>query len=233
MEGGVVSETTIAVEIREGAGKGVARKLRAAGRVPAVLYGHGLASVRLSLDPSALEHVIKSSDAGLNTLIALEGDASVAGKTVLVKELQRDPVDRRMLHADLFEVDPRERITVSVPLQVVGTAPGVSLSGGLLDHSIREIELDCLPRAIPDTIEVDVSSLELGDSLHVRDLVLPEGVELKTDSDLSVISIVAPSVAEEPVAEAEEEELVEGAVPGAEQEKEAEAAPEGDESKKE
>ena len=177
--------------------------------------------------------VIKSSDAGLNTLIALEGDASVAGKTVLVKELQRDPVDRKMLHADLFEVDPRERITVSVPLQVVGTAPGVSLSGGLLDHSIREIELDCLPRAIPDTIEVDVSSLELGDSLHVRDLVLPEGVELKTDSDLSVISIVAPSVAEEAVAEAEEEELVEGAVPDAEQEKEAEAAPEGDKSKKE
>lgn len=229
----VVSETTIAVEIREGAGKGVARKLRAAGRVPAVLYGHGLASIRLSLDPSALEHVIKSSDAGLNTLIALEGDATIAGKTVLVKELQRDPVRGQMLHADLFEVDPRERITVSVPLQVVGTAPGVSLSGGLLDHSIREIELDCLPRAIPDTIEVDVSSLELGDSLHVRDLVLPEGVELKTDSDLSVISIVAPSVAEEAVAEAEEEELVEGAVPDAEQEKEAGAAPEGDESKKE
>lgn len=229
----VVSETTIAVEIREGAGKGVARKLRAAGRVPAVLYGHGLASIRLSLDPSALEHVIKSSDAGLNTLIALEGDATVAGKTVLVKELQRDPVRGQMLHADLFEVDPRERITVSVPLQVVGTAPGVSLSGGLLDHSIREIELDCLPRAIPDTIEVDVSSLELGDSLHVRDLVLPEGVELKTDSDLSVISIVAPSVAEEAVAEAEEEELVEGAVPDAPQEKEGEAAPEGDESKKE
>ena len=135
-----MSETTLTGELREGAGKGVARKLRAAGRVPAVLYGHGLDSVRLSLDPSALEHVIKTSDAGLNTLIALEGDASIAGKTVLVKELQRDPVRGQMLHADLFEVDPRERITVSVPHQVGGKAPGVTLSGGLLRHTIREIE---------------------------------------------------------------------------------------------
>jgi large subunit ribosomal protein L25 len=205
-----VGENSLAVELREHSGKGVARKLRAAGRVPAVLYGRGSDSVTLSLDPSSLETLLRRSDAGLNTLIDLEGASQAAGKTVLVKELQRDPVRGRMLHADLYEVDPNQTIVVSVPLHVVGSAPGVAISGGLLDNALREVELECLVRMIPDEIQVDVSGMELGDSLHVRDLALPDGVSLRTDADLSVVSVVAPSVAVEEPEVPEEAEVAEG-----------------------
>lgn len=191
-----MGENTLAVEIREAAGKGVARKLRAAGRVPAVLYGQSTEAISLSLDPARLDRLIHASDAGLNTLIDLEGDQRVAGKTVLVKDMQRDPVRGAMLHADLYEVDLSETIVVEVPVHVFGTPIGVTLSGGILDQSLREIELECLPRAIPDEIRIDVSGLEVGDSVHVRDLPLPGGVELRTDPERTVASVVTPAAAE-------------------------------------
>ncbi len=223
-----MGEHSLAVEIRVGAGKGVARKLRAAGRLPAIVYGSGNDAIRVSLDPRRLDALLRSSEAGLNTLIDLEGDPSVSGKTVLVKELQTDPVVGRMLHADLYEVDPHATIEVEVPIRVMGQPIGVTLGGGILDHGLRELLVECLPRAIPDSIDVDVSALELGDSIHVRELPLPEGIVLKTDADLSVVSVVAPTVAEEETPAEEEGEGIEGeAVEGAE----GEAAAEGDEKK--
>jgi large subunit ribosomal protein L25 len=122
-----------------------------------------------------------------------------------VKELQREPVRGDLLHADLFEIDQTATIRVSVPIHLTGTAPGVTM-GGLIDHSLRVVELDCLPRAIPDEVVIDVAALEIGDSIHVSDLELPEGVELHTAAELSVVSVVAPKVEEEPVVE----ELLEG-----------------------
>ncbi|MCZ6782638.1 MAG: 50S ribosomal protein L25 [Proteobacteria bacterium] len=231
-----MGEHSLAVEIRVGAGKGVARKLRAAGRLPAIVYGSGNDAIRVSLDPRRLDALLRSSEAGLNTLIDLEGDPSVSGKTVLVKELQTDPVEGWMLHADLYEVDPRATIEVEVPIRVLGQPVGVTLGGGILDHGLRELLIECLPRAIPDSIDVDVSALELGDSIHVRELPLPEGVVLKTDADLSVLSVVAPTVAEEETpAEGEDEGLegegVEGAEGEAAEGAEGEAATEGDEKK--
>lgn len=209
---------SLAVEIRETSGKGVARKLRAQGRVPGVLYGHGVAPVSLVFDPDALESLLRQGDAGLNTLFDLEGAAAVAGKTVLVKDMQRHPARGDLLHADLYAINLTERISVSVPIRLIGTPAGVSMGGGLLDHSLRELELDCLPRSIPDSIDVDVSALELGDSLHVSDLALPDGVELRTDAAQSVASVVAPKVEEEPevVELAEGEELPEGEAEAAE-----------------
>ena len=205
-----MAENTLAVELREGTGKGVARKLRAAGRVPAVVYGHGKTSLSLTLEPSELESMLRKSHAGMNTLIQLAGDAAVSGKTVLVKELQRDPVYGQVVHADLFEIDTTERISVSVPVHVKGTAEGVTM-GGLLDHVLREIDLDCLPNAIPDEFVVDVTRLELGDVIHVSDLDVPAGVHIRTHADLAVVSVVAPSVEEEePEAEEGEEAVVEG-----------------------
>ncbi len=221
-----MSETSLTVEIRSATGKGVARKLRAAGRVPAIFYGHGRESVSLTIDPVALEKIIKSSHAGMNTLFDLTGPESLAGRTVLVKELQRHPARGGMLHADLYEVDQDATITVSVPIQIVGSAIGVTLGGGLLDHVLREIEIECLPRAIPDELSLEVSELQIGDSLHVRDIELPQSVELRTDADLSVVSVVAPAVEEEPVVEAEEGAPLEGeAAPEGEDETEAGAAP--------
>ncbi len=191
-----MSENVLAVELRDGTGKSVTRKIRRAGRVPAVIYGHGKATLSLSFDPKSLESILKASDAGVNTLIGLEGDSAISGKTVLVKELQRDPVDGFLMHADLFEVDPEEKISVSVPVHVVGIAEGITM-GGILDHALREVELECLPSAIPDAIELDVTALSLGDSIHVRDLVVAEGVSVRTHEELPVVSVILPTVVEE------------------------------------
>ena len=203
-----MSETALAVELREGTGKGAARKLRAAGRIPAVLYGQGKDAVNLTIDPRLLDRLL--SELGHNALLDLSGDASVAGRTVLVKEIQRHPVAGSPVHADLFEIDAAQSITVSVPIHVVGIPTGVSIDGGLLDIVLREIEVDCLPQSIPERIDVDVSQLALGDSIHVSDLQLPADVEIKTRGDLAVASVVAPTVEEEPVVEEEDLEGVEG-----------------------
>ena len=190
-----MAENALRIEIREAAGKGVARKLRAAGRIPGVLYGRSTATVAVSLDPKALRRALLRSEAGLNTLFELDvaGGGELQGKPVLVRELQRDPVHGEYLHADLLAVDLLQKLQVSVPIHVVGKAHGVEL-GGILDHSLRELDLLCLPTAIPKEIQVDVTLLEVGQSLHVRDLVLPEGVELRSDPDLSVVSVVVPAV---------------------------------------
>ena len=150
-----MSENTLAVEVRTNSGKGAARKLRAQGLVPAVVYGSGNEALALSLVPGSLESIVKMSDAGLNTLIFLDGDGPVKGKTVLIKELQRDPVRGTLVHADLFEIDMSQRISVMVPVHLDGEPEGVK-QGGLLDHALREIEIECLPNAIPDAIAVNV-----------------------------------------------------------------------------
>jgi len=193
-----VAVNTLVAEARDATGKGVARRLRTAGRIPAVVYGRGVESKSISIDPSALLRLLQSSGAGINTLVELRLDG--AARTVLVKELQRDPVRGRPLHADFYLVELDKTVEVSVPIRLVGKAQGVEF-GGIVDHPLREIELECLPRAIPESVDVDVSALGIGDSIHVRDLVLPEGVQVRTDADQAVASVIAPSVAEEPVAE--------------------------------
>lgn len=193
-----MADVGLDVEIRSQGGKGAARKLRQAGRIPAVCYGRGRAPLSVSLDPRSLEKLLATSATGINTLIDLHvsGGGDYDGRVVLVKDLQRDPVSARALHADFYAVDLEQAIEVSVPIHVTGSAPGVTL-GGILDHALRELQIECLPRAIPDQILVDVSSLEIGMSLHVRDLVLPAGVKLVSNPDLSVISVVTPAALEE------------------------------------
>ncbi len=206
----------LTVELREGSGKSLARKLRAAGRIPGVLYGRGRQTVAVSLDPLGLERAIASGESGVNTLFDLEvpGNGEFKGRVVMLKELQREPVYGKLLHADLYEVNLSETVQVAVPLHVVGTAHGVSM-GGILDQSLRELEIECLPRAIPGEIAVDVSALDIGDSVHVRDLALPEGVILHSDAELAVVSVVMPAKEEEPEPEAAAEvaEGEEGAAP--------------------
>ncbi len=215
-----MGDTSLAVEIREATGKGAARQIRRGGRIPGVVYGATFESVSITLDPTVLDKLIKTSHAGVNTLIDLEGPKQVSGKTVLVKELQREPVRGDLMHADLFEVNVTETVRVSIPIHLEGIPHGVTM-GGLLDHALREIEIECLPRAIPDEIVVDVAALDVGDSIHVSDLTLPAGIELHTPEDLSVVSVVAPLAEEEPTVdeEAEAAEVAEG---------EEGATPEGD-----
>ena len=217
-----MGEISISVKMRHAAGKSANRKLRAEGRVPAIVYAKGKDPVSVSLNPVQLERKIKASHAGINTLFDLEGDSEIDGRTVMVKELQRDPIRGAMVHADFHEIDLTQRIQVAVPICLVGEAPGVSM-GGVIEHTLRELALSCLPGAIPDGVSADVSSLELDQSPHVSDLQLPEGVELMVDESRSVVSVVVPRVIEE--AEPEEGEVAEG-----EAAVEGEGAAEGEDS---
>jgi large subunit ribosomal protein L25 len=216
-----VAENSLVAEPRAETGKGVARKLRVAGRIPGVLYGRGREARPLTVDPRALERVLHESGAGMNTLVELRvgGDAM----TVLVKEIQRDPVRGSYLHADFFALDLTQKVDVQVPIHFVGKAHGVEM-GGVVDHPLRELELECLPRAIPEFIEVDVSHLDIGDSIHVRELTLPEGVELKTDPELAVAICNAPRAEEELEAAPEEEAAAAAEVAPAEGAEESETS---------
>ena len=219
-----MADTTLSVETREGTGKGVARKLRAAGRIPGNCYGTKMTQ-NISVDPKALTSLIKSSASGLNTLIDLkvEGGGGFDGKKVLLRELQSDPVSNDLLHADFFAVDLTNTIDVAVPIHTTGIPAGVSLEGGIFDQVLREIHLECLPDSIPEEISIDVSELDIGMSIHVRDLELPTGVKLLSDGDLSVASVLAPKAVEEevPVEEVEGEQE-EGAEEPAEESAESE-----------
>lgn len=208
-----MADYQLGVELRSTRGKGAARKLRAKGSIPAVFYSPDSASHAIALDRRALDHVISTSAAGMNTLIDLRGGGELDGRLVLVRDVQRDPVRGTLLHADLYGVDVTKAIEVSVPVHLDGSPIGVVRDGGIMDHALREVELSCLPDRIPQELRLDVAGLGLGDSLHVRDILLPEGVELESDPDLPVVSVVAPRVEEEKPAEGEEAVLAEGAAP--------------------
>ena len=177
---------------RTGTGKGNARKIRATGRVPAVIYGHGEATRLLSMDAHELS-VLFSRIRVESTVIdvTIEGDA--APIKALVREVQKHVVKEDLLHVDLYQIHAGESITVDVALRLVGAAPGVK-SGGLLQQALSVIEVRCLPDRIPDSIEVDISGLDIGDSVHVGDITPPEGVEFLVDADRTVCSVQPPAV---------------------------------------
>lgn len=219
-----MSETALVVEAREGTGKGVSRKLRAAGKIPAVLYGRGRDSLPLALDPRALDRILRSSGANALLDLTVEGRPELRDTVALVKDLQRDPLKGAIVHADLYAVDLTRTVTVDVPVHLVGRARGLDF-GGILEHTLREVALECLPRAIPEAIEVEISHLEVGDVIHVRELQLPEGVTLVTDGDLGVVHIALPQAEPTPEEAAAAAAPAEGAA--------APAAAEGGEKKAE
>ncbi|MDJ0788934.1 MAG: 50S ribosomal protein L25 [Myxococcota bacterium] len=215
-----MAENTLIAEQRSETGKGIARRLRAEGRIPAVLYGRGVEAQSLSVDSRALDQLLRASGAGRNTLIDLQVEGK--GNLVLVKDIHREPVRGGFMHADFYAIDRDQRVEVKVPLHFVGKAPGMDF-GGILDHPVRELDITCLVTAIPESIDADMSPLNLGDALHVRDVPVPDGVEVVTDGDLTVAICVAPRAVEE---EAPEEVAAEGEGEAAP----AEAPAEGDAS---
>lgn len=206
-----MSNTSLALRTRERSGKGVARKLRVGGRIPGVLYGPKIGSVAVDLESRNLERILRESGGNALLDLAVEGRADLANSVALVKELQRHPVRGDLMHVDLYQVDLAEKVEVAVPLVMTGRSAGVE-AGGVLDVLIREIPVSCLPRAIPESLEIDISELNIGDVVHAGQLALPPDVELAIDADLGVVHVVAPAVEEEPeVGEpAEGEVLVEG-----------------------
>jgi large subunit ribosomal protein L25 len=195
-------ESTLQVEKRESRGKNEARRLRASGRIPAVLYGADKGkAVEISVDPKVLSRILHS-ESGVNTLIGLQGIGS--GDTrVLVKEYQLDPITHKLLHADFYQVAMDKALTVTVPIVLKGEARGVKQQGGIVDFVTREIEIETLPGDIPENITIDISELMLNQGLRVRDLQL-EGAKWKpmTEPDTMIVHVVALRVEEAPAAEA-------------------------------
>ncbi|MBK7951244.1 MAG: 50S ribosomal protein L25 [Deltaproteobacteria bacterium] len=186
-----MGDVQFAVEGREATGKGANRRLRQRGLVPGVVYGGGRAATPIAFDVAKFERLLATSHSGHNTIIDLSGPAAVSGKTVIAKELQREAVRGRITHVDFYEVDLTTKIDVEIPIHLVGTPVGV-VNGGVLDQQLRELEIMCLPNAIPDSIEVDVSALDLGSNLHVSDLVVPDGIDVMSEAELTVATVLIP-----------------------------------------
>jgi large subunit ribosomal protein L25 len=190
-------DATLQAEKRETRGKNEARRLRAAGRIPAVVYGAGREkAVEIAVDPKVLLRILHS-ESGVNTLIGLEG-ADLAGGKVLVKEYQLDPIDHRLLHADFYAVAMDQAITVTVPIVVKGEPRGVKQQGGIVDFVTRDLEIECLPGEIPEHIDIDISELMLHQGVRVRDLPAGNWTPV-TDPDTMIVHVVAVK-AEEPAA---------------------------------
>ncbi len=203
-----MAEATIKATPREGTGKGANRKLRATGRVPAVVYGHNEKTRELSLDAHELQ-VLFSKISVENTVIRLDIEGEKGEVKALVREVQSNPVKGNLYHVDFYQIHANEKVDVEVPVHLVGAAPGVK-AGGVMDHQIHELPVRCLPSAIPESFEVDVSALELGDSIHVSDLKVPEGVEIEMDGDRTVCSVVVPAALEAATPAPAEGEAAEG-----------------------
>jgi large subunit ribosomal protein L25 len=184
-----VDKSSLEAKSREGAGKGAARKLRAQGLVPAVVYGkHLKAPVHVALDPKSIRQSINTPHKH-NTLITLKTGEGT--HQVLLKDYQQDPVTREILHADFIAVTEKEPVKVNVPLVLVGKAVGTA-DGGLLTQIRRELEVWALPSAIPERIEADVTPLKIATALHINDIKLPQGVSVKTNVNYTLATVSAP-----------------------------------------
>lgn len=196
-----MADFQLAVEERKETGKGANRRLRRAGYIPGVVYGPGKDSMPLKVEERTLQKLLR--EVGTSHLIDLKiGDET---KTVLVKEVQHDPVRGQLLHVDFHEVPLDREITATVPVVLAGEDQRVS-DGGVISHSLRELEVACLPTNIPEHFEVDISGLSIGDSILVRDIKPPEGIRLLTDPEETVVSVVAPTREPEAVEQAVAEE---------------------------
>jgi large subunit ribosomal protein L25 len=215
-------EVKLKAEKREESGKGPARRLRARGQVPGVLYGPELEPLELSVDAQDLWRVLHT-DAGVNVLIdlKLDGDEYLT----MPREVQRDILRGTLLHVDFLRIRKDVAIQVRVPIHLTGESVGVK-EGGVVEHHLWELQVECLPMEVPEAIEADITELAIGDSLQVEALPVPDGVTILTPMEETVVSVVPPPVIELPEPEVEEEELLEGeeAAEAAEGEEAAEAA---------
>jgi large subunit ribosomal protein L25 len=193
----MAKEVKLKAEQRTAVGRSAARKLKARGIIPAVVYGGKDKPQPLQVSARDINAML-SHASGENILVELEiaGDSN---RTALVQEIQHSPVGGDILHVDFHAISMDEKIQAEVPLEPAGVANGVKNFGGLLEQSLRSLPIECLPRDLPDRISVDVSNLNIGDSIHVRDIQLPSGVTAKVQPDLTAFSVLAPAVEEEPV----------------------------------
>ena len=183
-----MAEVTLEVSRREKSGKEVAKKLRAAGKVPAVVYGGHKEPVAIEVDRKAVSELVQKSEHGVRSIFLLKMSGTDQQRHAMIKDIQIDPVSRRMTHIDFVRVVMDEVVRVTVPVHIVGTAIGVK-EGGILDWQMRDLHVECLPNAIPDKIDIDITALNHHDYYRVSDLKLPEGVKVLEDPERVVVGV--------------------------------------------
>lgn len=183
-----MAEVKLKAVLRDGTGKGPSRRTRAEGRVPAIVYGRGMEPLSISVDRREFVTALHT-DAGMNVLLDIEVDGEQT--LALTRELQRDPVRGTLLHADFVKIDRTQEVEVEVPVHVVGESPGVK-EGGVLENPLFQLHVKCLPANVPESIDVDISGLAIGDALRVSDLAAGRDFEILNDPDAVVASVAAP-----------------------------------------
>jgi len=186
----------IQADARDPGSKQTARRLRRSGKIPGILYGPKTQTIALELNKKEFSSRVAGLE-GSHLVRLKSNSATLVDKVALVKEMQFHPITGEVVHADLYEVDLTARIRVQVPLHFVGKAVGV-VRGGILQPIVREIEVECLPLDIPDFFNVEVSELDIGDSAHIEDLTMPEGIQAIYESNLALVAVVPPTVEEAP-----------------------------------
>lgn len=205
-----MSELTLEVKERTAGGKNVNRRLRAAGQLPAVVYGGDLESKTIQVERRTMQTLLRSTEAD-NPIFLLQLEGTEKKRHTMIRELQADPITGDMIHVDFLRVSMDEEVTVTVAIELVGVPVGVTEDGGILDFVMREVEVTCLPGDIPQQIEVNVEELHIGDHIEVGDLDVPEGAKIEDDPDRVVVSVHVREELELPEEEEEvEEELLEG-----------------------
>ncbi len=212
-----MAEVTLKAIKRDDTGKGSARRARAAGRVPAIVYGQGIDPVAIAVDRREFVTALQT-DAGMNVLLSIEVDGTTT--TALTRELQRDPVRGTLLHADFVKIDLTQEVEVEVPVHIIGDSPGVK-EGGVLEHPLFTLHVRCLPTNVPESIDADISGLNIGDALRVSELAEGRDFHILNDPDSVVASVAAP------ITEEQLEAMVAEAGPEVEEEAPAEV-PEGE-----
>jgi large subunit ribosomal protein L25 len=200
----MAQQVKLKAEKRTVIGRNAIKKIKQEGLVPGVIYGSQAEPLALQVESRALTKVLAhaSSEHVLVELEIADGNQSTS-RLALIQEVQHHPLKRQLLHVDFHAVSATEKIISEVPIEAFGEALGVRTFGGLLEYSLRSLEVECFPQDLPDIVRVDVTNLNIGESFHVRDLPLPAGVEALTDGDLTVVSVVASRVGEEVVETAE------------------------------
>ena len=195
----MAQQAKLTVQTRTQVGRNAIKKVRKEGLIPGVIYGVGHEPINLEVNGRQLSTVLAhaSSENILLELEIVDGD-NKRNSLAMIQEVQHHPIQRQILHVDFHAVSATDKITAEVPIETIGEPIGVKTNGGLLEHNLRDLEVECLPADLPERIEVDVTNLDINQSIHVKDLKLPPGVEAVTDADLTVVAVSAPRVDEEP-----------------------------------
>lgn len=216
-----MQQVRLEVEPRNNKGKGVARELRRLGIIPGVVYGHKFEPVPIQVSKRRIQTLMEAGSGGENVLIDLAiGDKG--SELAMLKEVQRHPITRNILHVDFMRVSLEETVTTHVRIMLLGTPIGVSQQGGVMEFPRREVEIECLPTRIPEQMKIEVSQLSIGDSVRIGDLQIPEGIKVLDDPDTIIVTIGAPAALKEEEVKPAVEEAAEPEVIGAKREEEEE-----------